>query len=130
MQSDFESGKNKECRPDMHTYSAVLIAIRISNRSDAIEKAQNIFDSIHLPNTVVFNVLLNIYAERGMGHETVTLTRRMQSDFESGKNRYCLPSEVTEIALLKAFRISGDHTLVEQGHDVLDWFRMRKQGSI
>jgi hypothetical protein len=65
-----------------------------------------------------------------MGHETVTLTRRMQSDFESGKNRYCLPSEVTEIALLKALRISGDRTLAKQGHDVLDWFRMRKQGSI
>jgi hypothetical protein len=49
----------------MHTYSAVLIAIRISNRSDAIEKAQNTFDSIPLPNTVVVTCFLTFTPDVG-----------------------------------------------------------------
>jgi pentatricopeptide repeat protein len=126
MQSDFDSGKSKVCRPNTLTYNAVLNAIYKSSVSDAAEKADKIFDSIPSPNTVSYNTLLNIYVQLGMGREAVALVRRMLSDYGANINQRCLPDDETEKALVKALgSISSDNMLEKEGHDVLKWFRKR-----
>jgi pentatricopeptide repeat protein len=101
MQTGFGSGKNKDCRPDMHTYASVLNALKRSSSSDAVDNAEQIFYAIPLPDTITYTTLISMYAERGMAGNAVSLTRRMQSDFDAGKNRSCLPNEVTKLMLLK-----------------------------
>jgi hypothetical protein len=60
--------------------------------------------------------------------DAVSLTRRMQSDFESGKNRSCSPDEVTKHTLMKALCSVNDQALVKEAQDVLQWFRQRGIG--
>jgi pentatricopeptide repeat protein len=130
MQSDFDTGKNKNCRPNMRTYATVLNALQKSNVSNAADQAEQIFNSISSPNTIVYNTLLNIYARRGMGQTAVALTRRMQVDFDSGTNRDCRPDDMTETTLWKALDTAKDRrTLEEDGRDVLEWFRKRPNRS-
>jgi pentatricopeptide repeat protein len=73
MQSDFESGRNKECRPTMHTYNIVLFAVLKSNRSDTVEMAEKIFSAILLPDTVTYTTLINIYAQQGSVEKAMKL---------------------------------------------------------
>jgi pentatricopeptide repeat protein len=128
MQSDFESGENKNCCPTLQTYNIILNALQKSNRSDAAEVAEQIFNAIPMPNTVTFNTLIYLYAERGMAAEALSLTRRMQSDFVSIKNLSCLPNEVTKHTLLKALRSVNDQELQKEAKDVLRWFIQRGIG--
>jgi pentatricopeptide repeat protein len=128
MQTSFESGKNAGCRPDMHAYSSVLNILQKSKLPDAAEKAKQIFETVPYPNTIVYTAFLNIYANRGMGKDAISLIRRMQSDFESGKNRNCRPNNVTKKVLEKALRIANDSSLEKDARDVLEWFRKRPSG--
>jgi pentatricopeptide repeat protein len=125
MRFDVVSGRNRNCRPDMHTYATVLNALQKSNCAEAVDKAKQIFNTIPSPNVVVYNTLLNIYAARGMGNDAIVLTRGMQSDFDSGKNRNCMPNSVTERTLLKSFRVAKDSALKHEAQDILKWFRKR-----
>jgi pentatricopeptide repeat protein len=126
MQSDHDSEKNKDCCPNIHTYNTILNVLQKSNLSDVAETAEQIFNALPSPNTVTYNILINIYAERGKGKDAVSLACRMQSDYESGKNRNCLPSDVTKKSVLKALRISNDRALKNDARDILEWFRERK----
>jgi pentatricopeptide repeat protein len=123
MQSDFQSGKNKTCRPDIQTYNIVLKALQKSSRSDAANISQLIFNAIPSPDTITYNTLLNIYAERKMGKDAVSLVRRMQSDFDTKKNCICRPDTVTQWTLMKALRIANDSVLNDEARDELEWFR-------
>jgi pentatricopeptide repeat protein len=125
MQSDFESGENRDCEPDMHTYSTILNALHNSNRPESVEKAEKIFNSITSPDTITYSTLLNIYASRGMANDAISLARRMQSDFDTGKNRNCRPNDRTKSTLEKALRIANCATLWKEAQDVMDWFRKR-----
>jgi pentatricopeptide repeat protein len=127
MLVDFESGQNQDCRPNMRTYSTVLNALLKSNRSDAVDRAEQIFSSIPLPDTVAFNTMINLYAERGMGTQAVSIVRRMQSDFKSGTNRSCVPNEVTKSTLLKALHITNDSEVKSGAKIVLNWFYKKKR---
>jgi pentatricopeptide repeat protein len=127
MQSDFNSGKNVNCRPDLRTYNTILKVLARSNQADSVEKSQQIFNTIPAPDTITYNTLLNLYANLGMGHDAILLTRRMQQDFDSGTNRACQPDDWTESTVLKAIRIADDAALLEsEGQDVLEWFRKRQ----
>jgi pentatricopeptide repeat protein len=123
MKSEYKSGKNKTCRPDLHTYSTLLNAVEKSNKSNDVQLGESIFASIPQPDTVACNTLLNIYSERGLARRALALVRRMQSDFDSGKNRNCRPSDVTERTLLKALDWSQEQNLEEEARDVVEWFR-------
>jgi pentatricopeptide repeat protein len=91
MQANFDSGKNMDCRPDMHTYASVLNALQKSNRSEAAEAAEQIFSAIPSPDTVIYNTLINMYAQKGDFEKALNLLNQMQSDFASGKNKDCCP---------------------------------------
>jgi pentatricopeptide repeat protein len=123
MQSDFNAGKNKNCCPTMPTYAHVLNALQKSNRSDAAEMAERIFNALSSPTTVVCNILLNIYAEHGKYQDAIALTRRMQSEFDSGTNRHCPPDDTTHNTLVKALQIANDRALANKARDVIEWFR-------
>jgi pentatricopeptide repeat protein len=123
MQSDFQSGKNMDCCPDMRTYNTMLNVLHKSNLSDAVEKAEQIFNAIPFPDAYTYSTLLNIYAERKMSKEAISLARRMQSDFVSGKNRFCKPTDVSKRTLLMALRIAYDPVLKKEARDVIKWFR-------
>jgi pentatricopeptide repeat protein len=124
MQSNYDSG-NKDCRRDMHTCATILNALQKSNRSDALEKAEQFFNSILSPNTVTYNTLLNLYAEKQLGRKAVRLARRMQVDFDSGRNTTCMPNVVTKTTFLKALRIANDNDVENESQHVLEWFRRR-----
>jgi pentatricopeptide repeat protein len=126
MQSDFDSGKNKTCCPDMHTYATILSALHKSNRPDTATKARQIFATIPNPNTVVYNTLLNIFAERGEGRYAVHLARHMQVAFDSGTNPNCKPNDATRRTLRKALQTAKDNTIEELGKIVMLWFRKNR----
>jgi pentatricopeptide repeat protein len=65
MQSDFESGENKNCCPTLQTYNIILNALQKSNRSDAAEVAEQIFNAISSPDTITYTTLINLYAQKG-----------------------------------------------------------------
>jgi pentatricopeptide repeat protein len=123
MQSEFESGKNGKCEPDTRTYNTIMKALQNSHQADAVEKAEEIFSLITSPDTITYSILLDIYASRGMGNDAISLARRMQSDFDTGKNRNCGPDQVTKTTLEKALRIANNSTLQKEARDVLEWFR-------
>jgi pentatricopeptide repeat protein len=81
MQTDFASGKNKDCCPDMHTYASILNALQKSNPSDAAEVAEQIFSAIPSPNTIAYNTLINMYAQKGNVDKALILLHRMQTDW-------------------------------------------------
>jgi pentatricopeptide repeat protein len=125
MQSDFTTGKNRDCKPDHQTHGAILKAWQYSNRPDTVEKAEQIFNSFSLPNSFAYLNMLKIYAARGMGKEAVSLVRRMQAQFESGKSRNCKPHAFTTDLLNKAIHLSQDATLKKECRDVFQWLRMQ-----
>jgi pentatricopeptide repeat protein len=118
MLSNFESGKNKECRPTMHTHSTILHAVLKSNRSDAVEIAEKIFGAIPLPNTVTYSTLINIYARKGDVEISLRLLHQMQLDFQSGKNTECRPSLQTYNIILKALQKSNRSDTVEMAEKI------------
>jgi pentatricopeptide repeat protein len=120
MQSDYKSGKNKRCRPNMQTYSTILNALHKSNQPDAADKAERIFNAILMPETPVYNTLLNLYASRGMAKEALSLVRRMQTHYDTKKNSLCKPDDITKATLYKALHAANDKTLKTQ--DVVAWF--------
>jgi pentatricopeptide repeat protein len=119
---DFGAGHKKGRCPNARTYTIALKALQKSNQSDAVETAEQIFASIDLPDSFTFNSMINLYAERGMGAQAVSLVRRMQRDFASGTNRACMPDKVTKSTLLKALRITNDSAVKSEAKVVLDWF--------
>jgi pentatricopeptide repeat protein len=129
MQSDYASGKNRDCQPTLRTFNILLNVLQKSNRSDAAEITEQIFTNMAvLPDTITFNTLINLYAERGMGKDAVSLARRMQRDYESGRNPNCMPSEVTKRTILKAIRLAKDDALKKDARDVVEW--VHKQTAI
>jgi pentatricopeptide repeat protein len=128
MHLDFESGKNKNCLPNMHTYGTVLNALQKSNQSDAAEQAERLFNVIPMPNTITYTTLINIHAKLGNGKAAIALTRRMQSDFDFGKNPHCRPNDVTKRTLKKAMFNAKDSTLSMEAQDVFDWFYKQPAG--
>jgi pentatricopeptide repeat protein len=122
MRSDFDSGTNKSCCPNTRTLVAVFTALQKSTIPNAAEKAEQIISSIPLPDTATYNALLNFYAECGMGQNVVSVTRRMQSDFDSGKNPNCEPDVTTRSTLLRAFQMKGDDALENEGQALIGWF--------
>jgi pentatricopeptide repeat protein len=125
MLSDFDSGKNKNCLPNMHTYQTILTALRLSKPPNTVERAEQIFATIPSPDTIAFNTLLHIYADHNLGENAVLLTRRMQADCKKKKS-ICLPNSATEVMLMKAIRNANDPDLEIEGQDVLEWFSKRK----
>jgi pentatricopeptide repeat protein len=107
MQSDCNSGKNKNCQPNMHTYSTILNALQLSNRPDAIEKAEQIFSTIPLPDAVAYSTFINILAKKGDVARALNLLHEMQSDFKSGKNKNCHPNMHTYSTILNALQKSN-----------------------
>jgi pentatricopeptide repeat protein len=122
MLSDYDSDQNKNCRPDVHTCCAILDALGKSNRSDAVEIAEQVFDSIPMMNKTAYDTLLNMYADRGMAHEALSLIGRMQYEYDSGENPTCKPGNATKRNLKRALRLTNSPTLTSEEKDVIKWF--------
>jgi pentatricopeptide repeat protein len=120
--SDFDSRRNKHCRPDTRTYTALLTMLQQSDRSDAMTQAEMIFRTIPRPNQVAYQALLTMYADRGSASDAIELTRRMQNEFDSKQNRICRPDDVTEQALMTAIERSSEPDLLKAAKDVLNWY--------
>jgi pentatricopeptide repeat protein len=120
MQLDFESGKNKNCRPNLHTYNTILNALQKSNRSDAAEKAEQFFKSIPSPDTVTYNTLLNIHAQTGEIDKALILVQQMRMDFDSGKNKDCRPDMHTYATILNALQKSSRSDALEKAELFFD----------
>jgi pentatricopeptide repeat protein len=129
IQSEYESGTTKNYLPDMHAYNRVLNAVHKSKLETVAETAQQMFTAIPTPDAISYNILLNIYAERGMGEYAVTLARRMQCSFDADppNRRACRPNDATRRTLKKALSlVKKDHALHESASDVLEWFQKRR----
>jgi pentatricopeptide repeat protein len=100
--SDSKTGTNKHCRPHMHTYVNILIAVQKTGRPDVPEIGDQIFTAIPLPNTVTYNALIHIYAEFGLVNKILSLYRQMQLDYQSRKNPDCRPNTHTFNGILNA----------------------------
>jgi pentatricopeptide repeat protein len=108
---------------DLRTYSIIMNALQKLSDPDAPKKAETVLNSIPLPNTFNFNILLHIFAERELHGDVVSTVRRMQTDFSSGKNRHCKPDIETKTIFLKA--LECDPTLESESQDLLEWFSKR-----
>jgi pentatricopeptide repeat protein len=130
MQSDYDSGRNHACRPNMYTYVTLFQALQKSHRRDASELAQEIFMGISSPTTVAYNLLLNIYANGKRNQlDVILVARRMQSDYESGVNRACRPNSVTKQTFQKALSMARDRNARDhkdkEANDLLHWMSLQ-----
>jgi pentatricopeptide repeat protein len=118
MQSDFKCGINKNCEPGICTHIALLNALKKSTRPDSVEKAEQIFSAIQSPDTVAYNTLIYIYAERKDFEKSLNLFFRMQSEYKSGKNTYCEPNNHTYTTILKALLKSTPPDVIEKAEQI------------
>jgi pentatricopeptide repeat protein len=95
MRFDFGSGKNKDCRPDVHSYNTALQSFRNSDRADDTKRAEQFFKSIPLPDRVSYNALLDVFVEKGEIEKATRFVQRVQLDFDSGKCKDCCPDTHT-----------------------------------
>jgi pentatricopeptide repeat protein len=123
MRLEYEIGINKKCRPNERTYRNVLNAIIKSKRRYSPERGGPLIEAIPSPNTVTCNNILELYREKKMCQEAVCLVRRMQSDYESGKNRNSMPTKITRKILSKIVRIAHDPTLEKESEVLFEWFK-------
>jgi pentatricopeptide repeat protein len=108
MNSDFESGQNKGCRPSPSTYNTLLKAFKKSKRSDAVASAAKLFSSIPYPDTFSYNTLISIYARRGNVDKALSLLDDMKA------SQTCKPDVITYNTVLSAFAKSWDSAIVPQ----------------
>jgi pentatricopeptide repeat protein len=118
MQSDFKSGKNVNCQPNLQTYNTVLNALQKSKRSDVTKKAEQIFNAVPVPDTFTYNTLINVYAQRGNINKALDLLQRMQSAFDSETNKSCCPNVLTYATVLKALEKSDRSDVVEKAEAI------------
>jgi pentatricopeptide repeat protein len=119
MQSNFESGRNKDCPVNVNTYSIVLNALQQSNLSDAVEQAHDVFRMISLPNTIAYNMLMNMYAQRGDARAALVLLHEMQAAFQAGTNTECQPDMYTYSAILTALHKSSLPDALEEADRIV-----------
>jgi pentatricopeptide repeat protein len=118
MQSEFDSGKNKECEPDIHTYSTILKALLKSNRPDAFQIAEQIFSAIQLPDTLTYTMFISIYARKGDFQKSLNMFHQMQSDFQSKNNNNCEPDMRTYNTILSALQKSNWPDAIEKAKQI------------
>jgi pentatricopeptide repeat protein len=119
VESILESMKQesrKAAQPRMHCYAAALEAWAKSDDPRAIAKAMAILDSIKSPSTACFNIVLNAYATRGLLDDAVQLLKRMEENFESGRNKNCQPDSITYSVTLNTYAKQG---LVDEAVEIL-----------
>jgi pentatricopeptide repeat protein len=134
MKVDYELDESHGCWPNLSTYSIILHGLRkqSNNLDSALKQAIEIFESIPQPDTVVYNELLSLYAERGKPYEVIRLIQQMQQDFDSNSNPHCKP-EMNVIHKVKRAILVGktktSQQLLQKIAIVRDWFERRERAT-
>jgi pentatricopeptide repeat protein len=111
MKSDYESGANRDCKPNAYSVSNLLLAIE---REGSPDQARTMFDLIEMPDTVAYLGMLRNYANHSKVNEALALFEQMLSDFTSMRNPLCPPSQKVYAVLLKCFsRAKGPESCLQ-----------------
>jgi pentatricopeptide repeat protein len=97
----------------LYAYSLAINAWGKSKREDAPMQAMAIFDSISNPDTVIYNTLMNVFAQRGDVHTAADILGRMKA---SG---HCQPDATSYATAMNAFLHSHEPNRLEQAEQLL-----------
>ncbi|CAF3023695.1 unnamed protein product [Rotaria sp. Silwood2] len=82
--------------------------IHMWSKCGSVEKAQNVYKSVHDRDTVTYNAMINGFGLNGMGSEAIELYRQMPNQ---------LRDEISHICVLNACSHSG---LLHQAHNIFN----------
>jgi pentatricopeptide repeat protein len=106
-------------KPDIASYNTLL---NVYAKFGAVEKAKALFDGLKEPDSVSFVTLMKLYVDHGQSRDAVDLARRMQTDFDTGANKKCIPNKFARNILVKAVRTAIDPLLEQDAKDVIEEF--------